>query len=151
VVTPSLLFVILFSLSTDYEVFLLSRVKEEYARSGDNQEAVALGLDTTARVITAAGLVLVGTFASFGASRILFLKELGLGLAIGILLDTTIVRLILVPATMRLMGDANWWLPGWLGRILPTLHEGTSQPGEPLEHELAPIPDFAERAPTRVD
>jgi RND superfamily putative drug exporter len=126
VVTPALLFVILFSLSTDYEVFLLSRVKEEYERTGDNPEAVARGLDTTARVITAAGLVLVGTFASFGASRILFLKELGLGLAIGILLDTTIVRLILVPATMRLMGSANWWMPTWLQRMVPTLNEGVA-------------------------
>ncbi|HEY3061222.1 MAG TPA: MMPL family transporter [Chloroflexota bacterium] len=156
VVTPALLFVILFSLSTDYEVFLLSRVKEEFERSGDNTEAVARGLDSTARVITAAGLVLVGTFASFGASRILFLKELGLGLAIGILLDTTIVRLILVPATMRLMGNANWWMPGWLQRVLPTLHEGPSSPGERVQYglsagELANIPDFTERAPTRVE
>ncbi len=140
VVTPALLFVILFSLSTDYEVFLLSRVKEEFARSGDNTEAVAHGLDTTARVITAAGLVLVGTFASFGASRILFLKELGLGLAIGILLDTTIVRLILVPATMRLMGNANWWMPAWLQRVLPTLHEGTAPEATPTPGELVAMP-----------
>jgi putative drug exporter of the RND superfamily len=128
VVTPALLFVILFSLSTDYEVFLLSRVKEEFERTGDNEEAVARGLSTTARVITAAGLVLVGTFASFGASRILFLKELGLGLAIGVLLDTTIVRLILVPATMKLMGDANWWMPAWLQKVVPTLSEAPSAP-----------------------
>ncbi len=131
VVTPALLFVILFSLSTDYEVFLLSRVKEQFERTGDNEEAVASGLDTTARVITAAGLVLVGTFASFGASRILFLKELGLGLAIGVLLDTTIVRLILVPATMKLMGSANWWMPSWLQHVVPVLHEGSA----PALHE----------------
>ena len=123
VVTPALLFVILFSLSTDYEVFMLSRVKENFDRSGNNEEAVASGLQSTARVITAAGLVLVGTFATFGASRIIFLKELGLGLAIGVLLDTTIVRLVLVPATMRLMGSANWWMPAWLERIVPELRE----------------------------
>jgi len=144
VVTPALLFVILFSLSTDYEVFLLSRVKEHFDRTGKNDEAVAAGLDTTARVITAAGLVLVGTFASFGAARIIFLKELGLGLAIGILLDTTIVRLILVPATMKLMGEANWWMPRWLERILPTLSEGP----QPLPEGVAGSGSDAVSMPT---
>ncbi|HEU5315003.1 MAG TPA: MMPL family transporter [Chloroflexota bacterium] len=124
VTTPAVLFVILFGMSTDYEVFMLSRVKELFHETGDNEEAVAAGLQHTARVITAAGLVLVGTFASFGASRILVLKELGLGLAIGVLLDATIVRLVLVPASMRLMGSANWWMPGWLSRIVPELREG---------------------------
>jgi RND superfamily putative drug exporter len=114
VVTPALLFVILFGLSTDYEVFMLSRVAERFRATGDNEEAVASGLDRTARVITAAGLVLVGTFASFGTSNIIFLKELGIGLAIGILIDTTLVRLVLVPATMRLMGRATWWMPAAL-------------------------------------
>jgi RND superfamily putative drug exporter len=139
VVTPALLFVILFCLSTDYEVFLLSRVREYFQRTGDNDEAVALGLQHTAPVITAAGLVLVGTFASFGASRIIFLKELGLGLAIGVLLDTTVVRLILVPATMKLMGQWNWWLPGFLQRLLPELSEGPApQPAAAPAPALAP-------------
>ncbi|MBV9324969.1 MAG: MMPL family transporter, partial [Chloroflexi bacterium] len=111
VITPALLFVILFGLSTDYEVFMLSRIGERFRATGDNIEAVSSGLDHTARVITAAGLVLVGTFASFGTSQIIFLKELGVGLAIGVLIDTTLIRLILVPASMRLMGRANWWLP----------------------------------------
>ena len=111
VITPALLFVILFGLSTDYEVFMLSRIGERFRATGDNEESVSSGLDHTARVITAAGLVLVGTFASFGSSQIIFLKELGVGLAIGVLIDTTLIRLILVPASMRLMGRANWWLP----------------------------------------
>jgi RND superfamily putative drug exporter len=118
VVTPALLFVILFGLSTDYEVFMLSRVAERFRQTGDNEESVASGLEHTAGVITAAGLVLVATFASFGTSQLIFLKELGIGLAIGVLLDTTLVRLVLVPASMRLLGRANWWLPRrwWLPR-----------------------------------
>jgi RND superfamily putative drug exporter len=111
VITPALLFVILFGLSTDYEVFMLSRIGERFRATGDNAESVSSGLDHSARVITAAGLVLVGTFASFGTSQIIFLKELGVGLAIGVLIDTTLIRLILVPASMRLMGRANWWMP----------------------------------------
>ncbi len=111
VITPALLFVILFGLSTDYEVFMLSRIGERFRATGDNTESVSSGLDHTARVITAAGLVLVGTFASFGTSQIIFLKELGVGLAVGVLIDTTLIRLVLVPASMRLMGRANWWMP----------------------------------------
>ncbi|MBV9581619.1 MAG: MMPL family transporter, partial [Chloroflexi bacterium] len=111
VTTPALLFVILFGLSTDYEVFMLSRIGERFRATGDNDESVASGLGHTARVITAAGLVLVGTFASFASSQIIFLKELGVGLAVGVLIDTTLIRLVLVPASMHLMGRANWWLP----------------------------------------
>ena len=125
VTTPAMLFVVLFGLSTDYEVFMLSRVKEYYHQMRDNEEAVAAGLENTARVITGAGLILVGTFASFGASRVLLLKELGLGLAAGVLLDATVVRVVLVPATMRLMGHANWWMPAWLEKIVPELREGS--------------------------
>ncbi|HET6317306.1 MAG TPA: MMPL family transporter, partial [Chloroflexota bacterium] len=121
VVTPALLFVILFGLSTDYEVFTLSRVAERFRETGDNDESVASGLEHTARVITAAGLVLVATFASFGSSQLIFLKELGLGLAIGVLLDTTLVRLVLVPASMKLMGRANWWLPRKRTRLIVEL------------------------------
>ncbi|MCI0439546.1 MAG: MMPL family transporter [Chloroflexi bacterium] len=124
VVTPAILFVILFALSTDYEVFVLSRVKEYYHGKGDNEEAVALGLDHTAGVVTAAGLILIGTFGSFAAANVVTIKEIGLGLAIGILIDTTIVRVIMVPATMRLMGALNWWMPAWLKRIVPELSEG---------------------------
>jgi uncharacterized membrane protein YdfJ with MMPL/SSD domain len=122
--SPVVLYVILFALSSDYEVFMLARVKEIYERTGNNTEAVAAGLEATAGVITAAALILIGTFGSFATARILTLKEIGLGLAIGVLLDATIVRVVMVPATMRLMGNGNWWLPAWLKRILPELREG---------------------------
>jgi putative drug exporter of the RND superfamily len=130
VVTPALLFVILFGLSTDYEVFMLSRIAERYRQTGNNEEAVASGTDLTARVITAAGLVLVGTFASFGSSQIIFLKELGIGLAVGILIDTTLVRLVLVPASMRLMGRANWWMPRFGSFV-------ASRDGAPAAHDAS--------------
>ncbi len=130
VVTPAILFVILFSLSTDYEVFMLSRVKEYYHELGDNEEAVASGLQHTAGVITAAGVILIGVFGSFATAGIITIKEIGLGLAIGVLIDTTIVRIIMVPATMRLMGDTNWYMPAWLKKIVPELREG-------------PAPEFA--------
>ena len=124
VISPAILFVILFGMSTDYEVFMLSRVKEYYHETGNNEEAVARGLQHTAGVITAAGLILVGTFGSFASADVVIVKEIGLGLAIGVLLDSTIVRVIMVPASMRLMGHWNWWMPGWLGRIVPELSEG---------------------------
>jgi hypothetical protein len=123
-VTPAVLFVILFGLSTDYEVFMLSRVKEYYRETNNNEEAVASGLEHTAGVITAAGLILVGTFGSFASANVVTIKEIGLGLAIGVFLDSTIVRIIMVPATMRLMGATNWWMPDWLKRIVPELSEG---------------------------
>ena len=145
---PMMLFAILFGLSMDYEVFLLSRVKEEYDRTRDNGAAVADGLSATARVITAAALIMVTVFGSFvfGDERII--KEFGLGLAVAILVDSTIVRMLLVPATMELLGDANWWLPRWLDRLLPNVHiEGEHD----LDEELASIGEAgapSERVPT---
>jgi RND superfamily putative drug exporter len=130
---PMMLFAILFGLSMDYEIFLLSRIKEEYDRSGDNGSAVADGLSATARVITAAALIMVTVFGSFvfGDERVI--KEFGLGLAVAIFVDATVVRMLLVPATMELLGDANWWLPKWLDRILPNVHiEGEKD----LDHEI---------------
>jgi uncharacterized membrane protein YdfJ with MMPL/SSD domain len=124
VVTPAILFVILFSLSTDYEVFMLSRIKEYWNETHDNEESVARGLQHTAGVVTAAGLILIGVFGSFATAGIITIKEIGLGLAIGVLIDTVIVRTIMVPATMRLAGNANWWMPSWLKRIVPELREG---------------------------
>ncbi|HEX4979121.1 MAG TPA: MMPL family transporter [Acidimicrobiales bacterium] len=118
---PMMLFAILFGLSMDYEVFLLSRVREEYDRSGDNALAVADGLAATARVITAAAAIMVIIFLSFVLGDDPIVKTFGLGLAVAVFVDATIVRMILVPATMELLGDANWWLPGWLDRILPRL------------------------------
>ena len=119
---PMMLFAILFGLSMDYEVFLLSRIREEYVRTGESGEAVANGLAVTARVITAAAAIMVTVFLSFvfGGERVI--KEFGLGLGTAIFVDATIVRMILVPATMELLGEWNWWFPHWLERIVPRLN-----------------------------
>ena len=127
--SPMMLFAILFGLSMDYEVFLLSRVKEEHDRTHDNSLAVADGLAATARVITAAAAIMVSVFLTFVFQSEATAKLIGLGLATAILIDATVVRMVLVPATMELLGEANWWLPGWLDRILPRLAvEGASVP-----------------------
>jgi len=118
---PMMLFAIVFGLSMDYEVFLLSRMREEYDRTGDNGLAVADGLAATARVITAAAAIMVFVFASFVLGDQRQIKLFGLGLAAAVLIDATLVRLVLVPATMELLGDRNWWLPKWLDRILPKI------------------------------
>ncbi len=124
---PMMLFAIVFGLSMDYEVFLLSRVKEEYDRTGDPRNSVADGLAATARVITAAAAIMVVVFGSFLLDDNRIIKLFGTGLALAVLLDATLVRMLLVPATMELLGSKNWWLPKWLDRILPTLHvEGES-------------------------
>jgi len=116
---PVFLFVILFGLSMDYEVFLLSRIREEYDRIGDNGLAVARGLAATARVISAAAAIMVVVFLSFVLTPDVSVKQIGLGLAAAVLVDATVVRLVLVPAVMELLGRANWWLPSWLDRRLP--------------------------------
>ena len=116
-----IMFPILFGLSMDYEVFLISRIREEYERTGDNTEAVARGMAGTGRVITSGALIMVAVFLAFVASPVPSLKMLGLGLAVAVAVDATIVRMVLVPATMALLGKANWWLPGSLDRILPHL------------------------------
>ncbi|HEX6524603.1 MAG TPA: MMPL family transporter [Streptosporangiaceae bacterium] len=116
---PMFLFVILFGLSMDYEVFLLSRIREEWDASGDNARSVARGLASSARVITAAAAIMVVVFLSFVLTPDVSVKQIGLGLAAAVLIDATVVRLVLVPAVMELLGKANWWLPSWLGRILP--------------------------------
>jgi RND superfamily putative drug exporter len=118
---PMMLFTVLFGLSMDYEVFLLSRVREEYLVSGDNATAVADGLASTARVITAAAAIMIAVFMSFVLGDLRVLKLMGLGLATAIFIDASIVRMILVPATMELLGKANWWLPKWLDRVLPRI------------------------------
>ena len=115
--TPILMFCIAFGLSMDYEVFLLSRIKEEYDRTGDNEHAVAAGLEHTGRIVTAAALLLAVTFLAFSTSGITFIKLFGLGLAMAVVMDATIVRALLVPAFMKLAGDANWWAPGPLKRL----------------------------------
>ncbi|TNM50240.1 MMPL family transporter [Nocardioides albidus] len=116
---PLFMFAILFGLSMDYEVFLLSRVREEFRRHGDNTRAVIEGIAGTGRTITAAALIMVAVFSGFILGSDPAIKMMGLGLATAILLDATVVRLVLVPATMRLLGEANWWLPAWLDRLLP--------------------------------
>ncbi len=119
---PMMLFAIVFGLSMDYEVFLLSRVKEEYDKTGDAANSVADGLAATARVITAAAAIMVVVFGSFVLEDARVIKMFGVGLASAVFLDATLVRMLLVPATMELLGDKNWWLPKWLDRILPTLN-----------------------------
>jgi len=105
----------------DYEVFLLSRIREEWRRTGDSRTSVADGLAATAKVITAAAAIMVVVFLAFLAAPDVFLKLFGIGLAAAIFLDATIVRMVLVPAVMQLLGDKNWWIPGWLEKILPDL------------------------------
>ena len=128
---PILLFAIVFGLSMDYEVFLLSRIKEHFDRTHDAVGAVADGLASTARVITAAAAIMVVVFSSFVLEDDRIVQIFGFGLAIAVLLDATVVRLLLVPAAMELLGEKNWWLPGWLDRVLPTIN---------IEGELAPTP-----------
>ena len=119
---PLMMFTILFGLSMDYEVFLLSRIREEWRRTGDNSIAVADGLAKTARVITAAAAIMICVFGSFVIGDPLHvLKVFGLGLAAAILIDATLVRMVLVPSVMELLGRANWWMPSWLDRVVPNL------------------------------
>ena len=125
---PVMMFAILFGLSMDYEVFLLSRVREEFLRHGDSGRAVVDGLARTARVITAAAAIMVVVFLAFLATPEVFLKLMGIGMATAILVDATIVRMVLVPAVMQILGRANWWLPGWLDRRLPRLDVDAPEP-----------------------
>ena len=133
---PILMFCIAFGLSMDYEVFLLSRIKEEYDVSGDNVSSVALGLERTGRIVTAAAALLAVVFLAFATSQVTFIKLFGLGLALAVILDATLIRAALVPAFMRLAGDANWWAPAPLRR----LHDrfGISEGGDLDEPAPAP-------------
>jgi RND superfamily putative drug exporter len=129
---PLFLFSILFGLSMDYQVFLISRIREEYDKSGDNSEAVAFGLRTTGGIITGAAIIMVAVFAAFASGRIAGLQQMGFGLAVAVFLDATIVRSILVPSAMKLLGERNWYLPGWL-QWLPKLNvEGAAEEQEPV-------------------
>ncbi|MEA1902920.1 MAG: MMPL family transporter [Actinomycetota bacterium] len=132
---PMMLFAIVFGLSMDYEVFLLTRIREEYDHTGDNSQAVADGLTATARVITAAALIMVFVFGSFMLEDMRTVKILGLGLAAAVAIDATVIRMLLVPATMELLGDKNWWIPRWLDRILPNL---VVEPNRSAEDSLEP-------------
>lgn len=138
---PLMMFTILFGLSMDYEVFLLSRIREEWRLSGDNSTAVADGLAKTARVITAAAAIMIFVFGSFVFGDPLHvLKVFGLGLASAILIDATLVRMVLVPSVMELLGDANWWMPRWLDRVVPAL--GVEVDVRPPDHVATqPVPE----------
>ncbi len=135
---PMMLFAILFGLSMDYEVFILSRIREEYNHTGDNTESVIVGITSTARVITSAALIMISVFISFVFGGEPTIKMMGLGLSTAVFVDATIVRMVLVPSSMRLLGNANWWLPTWLDRLLPDLDiEGESRlPAEQRETVL---------------
>jgi uncharacterized membrane protein YdfJ with MMPL/SSD domain len=137
---PLFLFVVLFGLSMDYHVFILSRIREAYDRTGRTEEAVASGIKTTAGVVTAAAVVMVFVFLTFATLSMIQLKEVGVGLAVAVLLDATVVRALLLPATMKLLGPRNWYLPRWLGWL--------PRPSRPV---LPPAPPSATQPPvTRV-
>ena len=133
---PVLMFAVLFGLSMDYEVFLVSRMREGWLRTHDNEQAILGGLAGTGRVITAAAAIMVAVFAAFVPSPDVILKVIGVGMAAAIFIDATVVRLLLVPAVMHLLGKANWWMPEWLGRVLPELHVE----GHPEDHLPARVP-----------
>jgi uncharacterized membrane protein YdfJ with MMPL/SSD domain len=117
--TPLIMFCLVFGLSMDYEVLLLSRMREEYDRTGDNVQAVAAGLERTGRLITGAAAIMAAVFFGFGLARSVIVQAVGIGIGIAVMVDATIVRALLVPAAMRLMGRWNWWRPAWLGRRRP--------------------------------
>ena len=121
------MFVILFGLSMDYHVFILSRIREAYDRGMKTEDAVAHGIKTTAGVVTSAAVVMVGAFAIFATLPLIDMKQMGVGLAAAVLIDATIVRAVLLPATMKLLGDWNWYLPKWL-EWLPKLESERSAP-----------------------
>ena len=136
---PMMMFAVLFGLSMDYEVFLLSRIREEYLKTGNNVESVVSGISTTARVITSAALIMIAVFLSFVTQPDPIAKMFGIGLAVAVFIDATIVRIVLVPATMVLLGDTNWWLPGWLDRILPKMSLESASDPEAVEQEPVPV------------
>jgi uncharacterized membrane protein YdfJ with MMPL/SSD domain len=137
---PILLFVILFGLSMDYHVFVLSRVREAYDRGMSTDEAVAHGIKSTAGVVTSAAIVMVGVFAIFGTLSMMIFKQFGVGLAAAILIDATIIRAILLPATMKLLGDYNWYLPKWLEWLPHFEHGGSAEPEEKVKAPPVPAP-----------
>jgi len=138
--TPILMFCIAFGLSMDYEVFLLSRIKEEHDRTGDNTEAVAVGLEKTGRIVTAAAALLAVVFLAFATSGITFIKLFGLGLAIAVIMDATLVRATLVPAFMKLAGEANWWAPRPLRRLYERFGFSEAEPPAAADPDPAPLP-----------
>ena len=133
---PLFLFAVLFSLSMDYHVFLLSRIRERYDRTKDNAGSVAFGVRSTAGLITGAALIMVAVFMGFTAGELVPFQQMGFGLAVAVFLDATIVRVVLVPASMKLLGDANWYFPSFLDWLPDVRVEGGGAP----ELVLAPVP-----------
>ncbi len=125
---PLFLFSVLFGLSMDYQVFLLSRIKEEYERTGDNRGAVSQGIGVTAGIITGAALIMVAVFAGFASGKLVMFQQMGFGLGVAVLLDATLVRTVLVPSAMSLFGKWNWYLPRWLEWLPHLSIEGTPTP-----------------------
>ncbi|MEV8377494.1 MMPL family transporter [Kribbella sp. NPDC056861] len=136
---PVMIFAIVFGLSMDYEVFLISRIHEEWRRTGDAREAVREGLANTGSVITAAAAIMIVVFGAFLLSPDRMLKQFGLGLAVAVLLDALLIRCVIVPAVLRLLGDRAWWLPGWLDRVLPAVALERDEPGDVVREELAEV------------
>jgi RND superfamily putative drug exporter len=133
-----LLFSVLFGLSTDYQVFLLTRVREQVRLGKSNDEAIAAGLEQTAGTITAAALIMIVVFGSFAFTGVLVIKEIGFALAVAVAVDATLVRIVLVPATMKLLGRWNWWMPKALDRVIPEIDEGGLE--APAAPGLPPAP-----------
>jgi uncharacterized membrane protein YdfJ with MMPL/SSD domain len=140
---PIIMFSVLFGLSMDYEVLLLSRVQEAYRRTGDNTASVAEGLAKTAGIITGAALIMITVFAAFALADVITIKSIGVGMAIAVFIDATIIRVLLVPATMRLLGNLNWWAPGFLGRVVDRLGFSHVEDDEP-NRRTTPKPGMAE-------
>jgi RND superfamily putative drug exporter len=141
---PVMMFAILFGLSMDYEVFLITRIQEEYLKSGDNSTAVRNGLAATGKTITAAALIMILVFGAFILGGIRVIKEFGLGLAGGIAVDAVIIRMAVVPSVMILLGKSNWWFPAWLDRILPHVTvdpEQDEEEGPQAPPPAAPTPE----------
>ncbi len=149
---PILMFAILFGLSMDYEVFLLSRIREDWLATGEARASVVRGLASTGRVISAAAAIMVAVFLGFATETDVVVKMLGFGMAVAIVLDATVVRMVLVPATMAMLGRLNWWLPAWLDRLLPTVDaEASTALWDELDAvEGAPAPDTDPRTPAGV-
>jgi RND superfamily putative drug exporter len=142
---PVLMFAVLFGLSMDYEVFLVSRMREAWMRTKDNHRAIVEGLAGTGRVITAAAAIMVAVFAAFIPSPDVVLKVIGVGMAAAIFIDATVVRMLLVPAVMHVLGKANWWMPAWLDRRIPELYIE----GRPEVH--LPAPRQPDGAPATIE
>jgi putative drug exporter of the RND superfamily len=130
---PLFLFAVLFGLSMDYQVFLLSRIRERFAETGDNLGAISFGIGSTARIITGAALIIVAVFSGFAMGDLVMFQQMGFGVAVALLIDATIVRSVLVPAAMQLLGEWNWYLPRWLAwlpHVEVERHEADARPAQ---------------------